>query len=47
MAIAAAIKPTRRPTEATMVIMAILLRRGLSLALDNVAKALQFPRMAA
>src|SRR5215203_5691911 len=44
---AAAIRPTRRPIEATMVIMALSVRVGSSLAMDNAAKALQFQSVAA
>src|SRR5215207_2783293 len=44
---AAAIRPTRRPIEATMVIMALSVRVGSSLAIDNAAKALQFQSVAA
>src|SRR3954469_20550155 len=45
--IAAAIRPTSRVIEATTEIMALLLRVGSSLAMDNAAKALQFPNVAA
>src|SRR3954454_17445646 len=45
--IAVAIRPTSRVIEATTEITALLLRVGSSLAMDNAAKALQFPNVAA
>src|SRR3954454_1653431 len=45
--IAVAIRLTSRVIETTTEIMALLLRVGSSLAMDNAAKALQFPNVAA